>query len=156
MRFEVGDVLDPAVPDEFDVVVSFNVLHWLVDQQCGAGLDRRRRSKADRPGDRPAGVRRARGRAWKQLAMQVCAGARWRDAFAGFAAPFVHVDPVDYPQIAAAAGLLVTDLQVRGCRLGLRFAGGVHRLVHGRLRRLDGAVDDGADPRLGRRGGHIE
>ena len=44
--------------------------------------------------------------------MEVCGRPAWRDAFSGFDAPFVHVDPAGYPQVAREAGLQVIDLQV--------------------------------------------
>jgi len=110
IRFEVGDVLAMPYVDEFDVVVSFNVLHWLVDQHGALSAI----ARATRPGGRViiqmvcAGARQS----LESLAMQVCAKPRWRVAFAGFAAPFIHVDPVEYPEIAAAAGLVVTSQHV--------------------------------------------
>ena len=85
--------------DEFDVVVSFNVLHWLVDQQAALSAI----ARAVRPGGRVivqqvcAGPRPS----LEQLAMDVCARPRWRAAFTGFAAPFIHVEPIEYPGIAA-------------------------------------------------------
>jgi trans-aconitate 2-methyltransferase len=110
VRFEVGDVLTLPFVDAFDVVVSFNVLHWLVDQQAALSAI----ARAVRPGGRVivqqvcAGPRPS----LEQLAMDVCTRPRWRGAFAGFAAPFLHLDPVEYPEIAAAAGLVVTSQQV--------------------------------------------
>ena len=44
--------------------------------------------------------------------MDVCARPPWHAAFAGFAAPFIHVEPTDYPGIAARAGLSVTSQTV--------------------------------------------
>ena len=111
IRFEVGDVLALQFVDEFDVVVSFNVLHWLVDQQAALT----RIAGATKSGGRViiqqvcAGPRPS----LEQLAMQVCARPRWAAAFVDFAAPYIHVEPADYPAIAAAAGLRVTERQVQ-------------------------------------------
>ncbi len=110
VRFEVGDVRALPFVDEFDVVVSFNVLHWLVDQQAALSAI----ARAVRPGGRVivqqvcAGPRLS----LEQLAMDVCARPQWRAAFTRFAAPFIHVHPIDYPEIAAAAGLVVTSQKV--------------------------------------------
>ena len=96
LRFEVGDVLDLPFGDEFDLVVSFNVLHWLVDQQAAlsaiAGATRTRR-----PGDRPAGLRRPPARAWSSWPWRSA-----RDPVAGPRSPispppFIHVDPERVP-----------------------------------------------------------
>jgi trans-aconitate 2-methyltransferase len=110
VRFEVADVRAMPFVDEFDVVVSFNTLHWLVDQRAALSAIARA-CKADGrviiqvvcAGPRPS---------LEQLAMDVCARPKWRAAFAGFAAPFIHVEPAEYPSIAAAAGLVVTSQTV--------------------------------------------
>ncbi len=110
LRFDEANVLDLHFSDEFDLVVSFNALHWVVDQQ--RALARLAAAvKADGSvvvqvvcaGPRPS---------VEQIALQVSAGERWRAAFAGFPVPFVHVDPQAYPELAASAGLSVTELKV--------------------------------------------
>jgi trans-aconitate 2-methyltransferase len=111
IRFEVCDVLAMPFVDEFEVVVSFNVLHWLVDQVAALTAI----ARATRPDGRVivqqvcAGPRPS----LELLAMRVCARPRWREVFSGFAAPYVHVAPAEYPEIAAAAGLLVTSQAVQ-------------------------------------------
>jgi trans-aconitate 2-methyltransferase len=45
-------------------------------------------------------------------AMAVCRRPRWAPWFEGFAAPFVHVDPHRYGDLAAAAGLALDGLTV--------------------------------------------
>jgi trans-aconitate 2-methyltransferase len=110
IRFEVGDVRTLPFVDEFDVVVSFNTLHWLVDQHAALSAI----AGATKPTGRVivqqvcAGPRPS----LEQLAMDVCARPQWRTAFAGFAAPFIHVEPTEYPGIAAGAGLDVTSQTV--------------------------------------------
>lgn len=94
----------------FDAVVSFNALHWVLDQ--AAALDQIARVLI--PG----------GRATIQM---VCAGERpsiedvlteisrlprWATAFDGFIAPFVHVEPERFRASAATAGLTVDTLTV--------------------------------------------
>jgi trans-aconitate 2-methyltransferase len=48
----------------------------------------------------------------EQVALQVCATERWRDDFQVFPVPFVHVDPRTYPELAASAGLSISELNV--------------------------------------------
>ena len=110
IRFEVGDVLALPYVAAFDTAVSFNVLHWLVDQRAALTSIARATVAGGRvivqqvcAGPRPS---------LERLAMQVCARPRWSAAFADFPAPYLHVDPADYPVIAASAGLRVTDQQV--------------------------------------------
>lgn len=111
IRFEVLDVRELKAVDEFDAAVSFNALHWLVDQRAALAPI----ASAVRPGGRVliqmvcAGPRPS----LEQLAMQVCGRPRWQPAFDGFTAPFLHVPPDDYPAIAASAGLRVTSQTVQ-------------------------------------------
>ena len=143
IRFEVGDVLALPFADEFDVVVSFNVLHWVVNQRAALTSIAESTKSGGRvivqqvcAGPRPlvgpdeggaasehGGRHRTKSRrrsdffqcrpSLEQLAMQVCARPRWAAAFVDFEAPFIHVEPTDYPEIAAAAGLRITDQQVQ-------------------------------------------
>ena len=111
LRFAVGDVLTMYFRDEFDAVVSFNALHWVPDQH--GALTRIRAALRDRSwalvqvvcaGPRPS---------LEAVAMRTCAQPGWRDHFAGFQAPFAHVDPARYAELAAGAGLRLTDREVR-------------------------------------------
>lgn len=111
VRFEVRDVRELGFTAEFDVVVSFNTLHWLVDQQAALSSIARATKRGGRvliqmvcAGPRPS---------LEHIAMQVCARPPWNAAFADFAAPFIHVDPDKYPAVAASAGLLVTSQTVQ-------------------------------------------
>jgi trans-aconitate 2-methyltransferase len=94
----------------FDLVVSFNALHWVPEQrralsQIAAVL---------RPGGRAviqvvcAGERKC----LETVAMETCHDPRWADRFEGFVAPFVHVDPAHYAALASSAGLTLQSLTV--------------------------------------------
>jgi trans-aconitate 2-methyltransferase len=108
--FVVGDARRLPFVEYFDAVVSFNALHWVPEQQ---------RALAE-----IAGVLRPHGRAVIQV---VCAGPRasieatamtlshsprWAPWFDGFNAPFVHVDPARYGELAASARLTLDNLTV--------------------------------------------
>jgi trans-aconitate 2-methyltransferase len=110
VRFEVGSVLDLTYRYEFDVVVSFNALHWVTDQQSALSAIARATRTHGRvvvqqvcAGPRPS---------LELLAMQVVGRPRWQGAFTGFAPPFLHVDPEHYPDIAESAGLAVVEMSV--------------------------------------------
>jgi trans-aconitate 2-methyltransferase len=108
--FVVADARALPFAEYFDAVVSFNALHWVPEQ---------RRALAQ-----IASVLRPAGRVLIQVvcagprtslestAMTVCQSARWARWFDGFAAPFVHVDPADYGELAASAGLTLQDVTV--------------------------------------------
>jgi trans-aconitate 2-methyltransferase len=110
LSFVVGDVVTMEYADAFDLVVSFNALHWVHDQAAAL-----------------AAVAEALHRPGRALLVLVCAGprpsledvamgvtrrARWASAFEGFQAPYVHPDPEHWAALAGTAGLQVADLRV--------------------------------------------
>jgi trans-aconitate 2-methyltransferase len=110
LRFEVGDVIGMTYAREFDLVVSFNALHWVLDQR--AALDRI--GAALLPGGRAllvfvcAGARPS----LESVAMEVAATPRWAGSFAGFSAPFVHPVVADWCALAVSTGLNVAATAV--------------------------------------------
>jgi trans-aconitate 2-methyltransferase len=110
VRFEMGDALALHFEAEFDLVTSFNVLHWVLDQPTAlSGIaralvpDGRALLQQVCAGPRPS---------LEHVAMQVCAEPRWQAAFDGFEAPFVHIEPDTYPALAENAGLRIESLTV--------------------------------------------
>jgi trans-aconitate 2-methyltransferase len=110
LRFAVGDVLAMNYEDEFDVVVSFNVLHWVLDQH--AALIRIRTALHDSGWALLQVVCQGERTSLEQVAMRICAARAWSAHFAGFAAPFLHVDPDRYAEMAGRAGLQVVNCDV--------------------------------------------
>jgi trans-aconitate 2-methyltransferase len=108
--FVVGDARRLPFAEHFDAVVSFNALHWVPEQQ--------------RALSEITSVLHQGGRALVQVvcagprtslestATAVCQRPRWATWFDRFTAPFVHVDPQGYGQLAASAGLTLEDLTV--------------------------------------------
>ena len=108
--FAVGDVTAMTYVDEFDLVVSFNALHWVREQETAY------RNIADAlvatgrvlvqfvcASERPS---------VEQVAMEVTADPRWSGAFTDFVPPFVHIEPAALATIVATANLAVTDSAV--------------------------------------------
>jgi trans-aconitate 2-methyltransferase len=94
----------------FDVVVSFNALHWVPHQrqallQIASVLKPGGRAliQVVCAGDRPS---------LEAVAMQICQNPRWASLFDGFSAPFIHVAPDGYAELAASAGLTLMTLTV--------------------------------------------
>jgi trans-aconitate 2-methyltransferase len=110
LRFAEGDMLDLSFDREFDLVYSFNALHWVRDQATALGG----LARAVRPGGRVllrfvcGGPRPS----LERTAMAVCDRDRWRAAFAGFPAPFRHPDPTEFETLVSAAGLEVRSAHV--------------------------------------------
>lgn len=108
--FEVADVTSMTFDDEFDVVVSFNALHWVRAQTAAYGNIARALRAGGRvlvqfvcASDRPS---------VEQVAMDVAADQRWAGAFTDFVPPFVHVEVDEFTATVTAAGLDVVDVTV--------------------------------------------
>ncbi len=93
-----------------DAVVSFNALHWVPAQrealtQIARALRRGGTAVIQMvcAGTRPS---------IEDTAMRVAAQPRWSRWFGEFSAPFVHVEPDRYAELAASAGLTVDELSV--------------------------------------------
>jgi trans-aconitate 2-methyltransferase len=110
LRFVPGDVLTMDFRDEFDAVVSFNALHWVPDQH--AALTRVRAALRDRAWALVQVVCAGKRPSLEAVAMRTCGQPVWREHFTDFRAPFVHVDPARYAELAAGAGLALTDREV--------------------------------------------
>jgi trans-aconitate 2-methyltransferase len=108
--FVVADARRLPFCEFFDTVLSFNALHWVPEQRQALGQI----AAVLRPGGRAliqvvcAGPRTS----IEATAMTVCQSPRWARWFDGFAAPYVHVDPLMYAALAASAGLMLDDLSV--------------------------------------------
>jgi len=118
INFDVGDVLTMRYDAAFDVVTSFNVLHWVLDQRAAYTRIR----AALRPGGW-ALVQFVCGSPRLSLeatAMKVCTQPEWAASFGDFEAPFVHPDPDGVTQLLQAVGLEVISSTVDDLRWDFR------------------------------------
>jgi SAM-dependent methyltransferase len=108
--FEVGDARRLPYRDEFDVVVSFNALHWVGEQAAALASIRRALKRGGKAHLRlvPEGPRKC----LEDVIEDVRQRARWADAFAGFRQPYVHFSPKEYRAMAERAGFRVVGLEV--------------------------------------------
>jgi trans-aconitate 2-methyltransferase len=110
LRFEVGDARHLPYRDEFDLVVSFNALHWVPEQ--GAAL------QSIRAALQPDGrailrmVSRGEREALEEVIEEVRQRSRWAGHFTGFRTPYAHFTPEEYRALAEQAGLRVVQLRV--------------------------------------------
>ena len=108
--FQLGEVTSLAFDDDFDVVTSFNALHWVHDQPAAY----RCIAAALKPGGRAlvtfvcAGPRPS----VEDVAMDVTRDARWGNAFDGFTAPYLHPQPEAFAATVTAAGFEVVEYTV--------------------------------------------
>jgi trans-aconitate methyltransferase len=108
LRFEVADARRLPYRDEFDLVVSFNALHWVPEQ--GAALDAIR--AALKPGGRALlrMVPQGRRKSLEDVIEDVRHRPRWAAYFPGFQRPYVHFTPEEYRALAERHGFRVLRL----------------------------------------------
>jgi trans-aconitate 2-methyltransferase len=110
LQFRVANAADLAFHHEFDLVVSFNALHWLPDP------------------DPPLRCIRAAMKATGQAQLRLVADGerksletvieetrkslRWADYFVNFRDPYLHLTPQEYALAAGRNGLRVERVQV--------------------------------------------
>jgi trans-aconitate methyltransferase len=110
LGFHVGDARLLGFVAEFDLVVSFNALHWVLDQQAALS--------SIRAALKPAGaailrmVSKGDRTSIEAVFEETRSQPRWANAFVGFRAPFVHFTPDEYRALAARSGLAVREIQV--------------------------------------------
>jgi len=110
LAFEVADATALPYQGQFDLVVSFNALHWVARQaEALAGIRR-----ALRPGGRarlqmvPRGPRRS----LEAVIDETRAAPAWASCFAGFRTPYAHFTPDEYRALALDAGFEVGGIAV--------------------------------------------
>jgi len=110
LQFEVGDARRLRFWDEFDLVVSFNALHWVPEQDAAL---RCIRSAMKRDGLAqlrlvPKGERKS----LEDVLEDTRQSGRWARYFRDFRAPYLHLTPEQYGAMAERNGLHVRRIQV--------------------------------------------
>jgi trans-aconitate 2-methyltransferase len=107
--FAVGDATALTYRSEFDLIVSFNALHWVRDQSATLRAIR----AALRPTGRaflefvPEGPRKS----IEDVIEETCRAECWARYFAAHTAPYVHLTPEQFRELASANGLRVEHLE---------------------------------------------
>jgi trans-aconitate 2-methyltransferase len=111
LRFEVADARSLSYRSEFDLVVSFNALHWVPEQRSalqaiGAAL---------KPGARAIlrFVSQGERKCLEDVIEEVRQRGRWADYFPGFRRPYIHFTPEEYRSLAEGCGFRVLALRVQ-------------------------------------------
>ncbi len=110
LRFETGDVRTLGLPPEFDLIVSFNALHWVPEQEAAL----RSLRQALRPDGRallrfvPEGPRRC----LEDVIEDVRSVPRWAGHFADFRKPYIHLAPEAYARLAESCGFRVDRMNM--------------------------------------------
>jgi trans-aconitate 2-methyltransferase len=111
LRFEVADVRNLPYRQEFDLIVSFNALHWVPEQAKALASIRAALKSDGRAMLRlvPEGERKS----LEDVIEDVRRRSRWAEYFTGFRTPYVHFTPEDYRALAKRSGLRVLGLDVK-------------------------------------------
>ena len=103
LRFAVADARRLAFDAAFDLLVSFNALHW-VPQQADALRGIRRALKPQARAHLRL-VTRSALTSLEEVAEQVRRLPLWEDAFVGFTDPYLRLDADEYVALADSLGL---------------------------------------------------
>jgi len=116
LRFEVADARTLGFGPRFDLVLSFNTLHWvpLPAQQLQA-LSGIRDALKPQGQARLRLVTRGALASLEETAEAVRQEPAWADAFQGFSDPYLRLDAETYAALATQAGL-----QVQACHSALK------------------------------------
>ena len=111
LRFETCDIRSLSFPEEFDLVVSFNALHWIPNQEEALRAIR----SAMKPGARaqlrlvPDGERKS----LETVLEEARKAPRWARYFESFHDPYLHLAPEQYAALAENNGLHVLHIQTQ-------------------------------------------
>jgi len=110
LRFDVVDVRQMPYHAEFDLVVSFNALHWVPEQDAALASIR----AALKPGGEALlrFVSQGARESLEDVIEHVRQQDRWAEYFVGFRQPFAHFTPAEYRELAEKNGLRVGRLDV--------------------------------------------
>jgi trans-aconitate 2-methyltransferase len=110
LTFEVGDATRLPYRDAFDLVVSFNALHWVPDQAAALHCIR----DALRPGGRALlqFVSQGERKCLEDVIEETALSPRWSARFADYRRPYLHLTPEEYRALAERAGLRVDRVDV--------------------------------------------
>lgn len=114
LRFQVANAKSLPFRDEFDLLVSFNALHWLPDPAGPLRCIREalRASGAAQLRLVPDGERKS----LEMVLEETRKSPRWQKYFQNFADPYLHVTPEQYAQVAEQCGLRVESVRVAAKR----------------------------------------
>jgi trans-aconitate 2-methyltransferase len=105
LRFEVADARRLPFKNEFDLVISFNALHWVPEQEAALRSIRSAMRSDGRALLRlvPAGERKS----IENVVEETRLSSRWNTYFREFHDPYLHMTPEQYEATAERNGLRV-------------------------------------------------
>jgi trans-aconitate 2-methyltransferase len=129
LRFEVGDARRLAFLQEFDLVISFNALHWIPQQE--EALRSIHAALKPRGAAQLRMVSKGERKSLENVIEETRSSPRWRRFFEGFHDPYLHLTPEEYAKLAERNGFRVDrihapakawDFETRGAFLAFSSA----------------------------------
>jgi len=111
LAFQVADAAHLGFDGEFDLVVSFNCLHWVRDQ--AAALRGIAAALAPEGRTHLRLVARGSRTSLEAVIEDTRRASQWASHFAGFETPYLHLTPHEYREVAERSGLHVERLDVQ-------------------------------------------
>ncbi len=105
LRFEVGDARRLSFREEFDLIVSFNALHWIKEQD--AALRSIRSAMKSNGLAQLRLVPKGERRSLESVIEETRLSPKWIGYFQDFQAPYLHLTPEEYAALAERNGLRV-------------------------------------------------
>ena len=108
LKFQVADARHLPFGPEFDLVVSFNALHWVPEQELAL--------KSIHAALKPEGraqlrmVFRGERKSLEDVLQETCHSPRWHQYFTSSRDPYLHLTPEEYAALAEQNGLEVRKL----------------------------------------------
>lgn len=110
LSFQVADVRALSFEQEFDLIVSFNALHWVVAQDLALKSIHRALKPTGQAwlrfvglGDRPS---------LESVIAATCQSERWRQHYRNFQQPYAHFTPTQYRHLAEQNGFEVLKIDL--------------------------------------------
>jgi trans-aconitate 2-methyltransferase len=108
LRFDVADARHLPFKNEFDLVVSFNALHWVPEQELALRGIRSAMKSSGRAQLRL--VPRGQRKSLENVLEETRLSSRWAKYFDGFHDPYLHLTQEEYGELAEQNGLRVIDI----------------------------------------------
>ena len=111
LRFQVADARSLSFQAEFDLVTSFNALHWIPEQNAALSSIR----SALIPGGKaqlrlvPAGARQS----LENVVEETRQSSKWNAYFQDFQDPYLHLTPEQYAAMAERNGFRVLHVSMK-------------------------------------------
>jgi trans-aconitate 2-methyltransferase len=110
LRFEVSDIRKINFHDEFDLVVSFNALHWIPQQ--GEALRAIHKAMKTGGAAQLRLVPRGERKSLEDVLEETRKSPRWMSYYDGYQDPYLHLTQQEYGELAQQSGLRVLNCEV--------------------------------------------